>query len=81
MYSLPQDGGALEILCFKVHVGAGQVTAFMSRTTWCACHGRRAGSREMADIYRENRPEIDGIVTRKALAGARSPIVLKAADL
>jgi len=70
-----------EILCFNVCVGGGQVTAFMSRTTWLARRDRPAANDKISDIYWENQKEIDAIVTRKALAGARCPIILKAADL
>ena len=69
------------ILRFSVPLQHGDVTATISQTTWQARYGLGNSDSSFVEIYIANQPMIDAAVARKVNAGARIPVVLKAADL
>lgn len=68
-------------LRFRVPLQRGHVTAYISQTTWQARYGLGHSDASFVEIYIANQPMIDAAVVRKVNAGARTPVVLKAADL
>ena len=63
-----------------VPCGGGVVTALLSNVT-CRSHSQwHDESQTLDDFYHDHRVEIDGIVTRKARADARRPVVVMARD-
>ncbi len=69
------------ILRFRVPIGHGHVTAFISQTTWQARYGPGSSDASLLEIYLQNQPMIDAIVVRKFNAGAPRSVVLMAGDL
>ena len=69
------------ILRFSVPLQHGHVTASISQTAWQARYGLGNSDSSSVEIYIANQHMIDAAVVRKVNAGARSPVVLKAADL
>ena len=78
-HRLPADGSE-RILRVVVPCGGGVVTALLSNVT-CRSHSQwHDESQTLDDFYHDHRVEIDGIVTRKARADARRPVVVMARD-
>ena len=69
------------ILCFKVPLEDGHVTACISQSGWHARYGLGHGDAGFVEIYLATQPMIDAAVVRKVSAGARTPVALNAADL
>ena len=69
------------ILRFRVAIGPGHVTAFISQTTWRARYGVNHSDASLLELYLQNQPMIDAIVVRKVNAGAPKSVVLMAGDL
>ena len=69
------------ILRFRVPIGHGHVTAFMSQSTWQARYGQGNSDAGLLEIYLQNQPMIDAIVIRKVNAGTHESVVLMAGDL
>jgi hypothetical protein len=81
---MAQGNGVQEhggILHFWVSAGGREFEAFISRATCEAAHWQAPGARDLADVYRQHRPTLDGIVLGKISAGARQPVVVMARDL
>jgi hypothetical protein len=77
-------------LRFEVAVAGQAVTAYITETVWRARYGsahdsdgipEQAQARNFLHTYFANRHLIDGAVARRVAAGARAPVVLRAADL
>ena len=69
------------MLRFRVLIGHGHVTAFMSLSTWRARYGLDHGDGSLLELYLKNQPMIDAAVIRKVNAGAPKSVVLMASDL
>jgi hypothetical protein len=78
-HRLPADGSE-RILRVVVPCGSGVVTALLSNVT-CRSHSQwHDEAQTLDDFYHDHRVEIDDIVTRKAQADARRPVVVMARD-
>lgn len=69
------------LLRFSVPLAQRHVTAYISESAWHARHGLGHSDSSLIEIYVANQPMIHDAVVRRVNAGARIPVVLKAADL
>jgi hypothetical protein len=76
-----------ESLRFFVNVGDESVAAYITQTSWRAARHEQAQPEAdtfepaLLDTYRAHQDQIDRAVLRRLAAGARAPVVLRAADL
>ena len=68
------------VLRFRVPVGGGHVTAYISETTWRARFGPLNADSSLLEFYLRNQTSIDTMVVRKVDRGAHKSVVLMAID-
>jgi hypothetical protein len=81
METSPHVNSAADSAQFEVRLADGQVTAFITESSWRARFGDGCSDSGFLEMLVANEAILDAAVARRVAAGARQPVVLRSTDL